>query len=528
MHPAKAGKTIGFALAAASLFMLILLAAAYSRKRDAELRTREWIVQLLAARFQSRVDLEDFHVNVFPRMQVSGEGLSIHYRNRPQTTPMIRIEKFSFELGFWGMFRVPHRINRVQIQRMVITVPPREAQAGNPVLAASEARQIPPVTAGEIECARTVLLVFSNKPGKDPLDWDIHRLVLTEVGLKKSFFFRGTLTNAKPKGEIETRGQFGPWNIDEPGDTPVAGSYAFENADLGPFPGIAGILSSTGEFKGQLNRLEVSGETTTPDFSLDHVGNPVPLRTDFSATVDGTNGDTLLHPVQALLGESVIVASGGVENVPQKGHDILLEVTTPKARIEDILQLAIHSDQPFLRGPVDIKARLHLPPGTRRVIDKMTLDGSFAVTNARWSNSEVRQKLQSFSRHAQGQPDDDEAGSAVTDLKGTFVLKDSVMRFSKLTFSVPGAGVELAGTYDIGGRKIDMQGKLKMQAKLSQTVTGVKSFFLKAIDPFFSKNGAGTELPITITGTEDKPVMGVTVFHKKFEKQMGAGTEQLR
>jgi VCBS repeat-containing protein len=181
-----------------------------------------------------------------------------------------------------------------------------------------------------------------------------------------------------------------------------------------------------------------------------------------------------------------------------------------------------------LRGPVDIKAKLHLPPGAQKVIEKMMLDGSFAVTNARWSNSEVRQKLQSFSRHAQGQPDDEDAGSAVTDMKGIFALKDSVIHFSKLTFSVPGADVELAGTYEIGGRKIDMQGKLKMQAKLSQTVTGAKSFFLKAVDPFFSKDGAGTVLPITITGTEDKPVMGVTVFHKKFEKRMGAGTQGLR
>jgi VCBS repeat-containing protein len=59
-----------------------------------------------------------------------------------------------------------------------------------------------------------------------------------------------------------------------------------------------------------------------------------------------------------------------------------------------------------------------------------------------------------------------------------------------------------------------------MQAKLSQTMTGAKSFFMKAIDPLFSKNGAGTELPITITGTQENPVFAVTAFHKKFEKQM--------
>jgi VCBS repeat-containing protein len=110
----------------------------------------------------------------------------------------------------------------------------------------------------------------------------------------------------------------------------------------------------------------------------------------------------------------------------------------------------------------------------------------------------------------------------MTDLNGVFVLKNSVIHFSKLTFSIPGAAVELAGIYDVGAQKIDMQGHLRMQAKLSQTVTGAKSFFLKAVDPFFSKNGAGTELPITITGTEENPVFGVTVFHKKFEKQMGA------
>src|SRR5258708_40154856 len=143
MHSANVGKVIGSALAALCVAALVLLAAAYSRKRDAELRTRDWIVQELEARFQSNVELEDFHVNVFPRMHVSGEGLSIHYRNRPETTPMMRIEKFSFEMGFLGIFRAPHRISRVHIQRMVITVPPREAQPSDAIPVSSQCRQMP-------------------------------------------------------------------------------------------------------------------------------------------------------------------------------------------------------------------------------------------------------------------------------------------------------------------------------------------------------------------------------------------------
>jgi hypothetical protein len=522
MNSGKISKVIGISVAGVLLFLLFLLIAAYSRKHVAESRTRDWVVALLEERFQSDVELENFHVNVLPRMGVSGEGLSIRNRNRPEAVPLIRVEKFSFELGFWGIFRAPHRIQRIHLQRMVITIPPRQDRNPDetppPV---KPKRKIPEATAAEIECENATLLMLSNKPGKEPLDWEIHNLVLTEVGINNPFFFHGTLTNAKPKGEIATRGQFGPWNIDDPGATPVFGTYGFENADLGPFPGIAGILASTGEYKGQLNTLEVEGQTTTPDFSLDRAGKPVPLHTDFSATVDGTNGDTLLHPVRAVLGQSIIVANGSVVNMPEKkGHQITLDVTTSKARIEDILQLAINSDQPFLRGPVNIKAKLSLPPGTQKVIDKMKLNGSFAITQGQWSNSEVRDKLQSFSRHAQGQPEDENVGSAVTDLKGLFVLENSVVHFSKLTFSLPGAGIELAGTYEIKGQSIDMRGHLRMQAKLSQTVTGAKSFFLKAVDPFFAKNG-GTELPISITGTQESPVLGVLMFHRKLGRQTG-------
>jgi hypothetical protein len=62
---------------------------------------------------------------------------------------------------------------------------------------------------------------------------------------------------------------------------------------------------------------------------------------------------------------------------------------------------------------------------------------------------------------------------------------------------------------------------LRLQAKLSQTVTGKKSFFLKAVDPFFNKEGAGTLLPITITGKREAPTLGVSAFHKTFKRSLG-------
>src|SRR5262249_56914376 len=122
--------------------------------------------------------------------------------------------------------------------------------------------------------------------------------------------------NAIPPGEIETSGSFGPWQRDEPGRTPLHGNYSFQRADLSIFNGIAGILSSTGAFTHTLNHLEVTGETDTPDFTIRVSGHPFPLKTKFQTTVDGTNGDTILHRIDAQFLNSALLASGKVVDTP--------------------------------------------------------------------------------------------------------------------------------------------------------------------------------------------------------------------
>ena len=237
--------------------------------------------------------------------------------------------------------------------------------------------------------------------------------------------------------------------------------------------------------------------------------------------MDGTDGDTYLHPVKATLGKSVIVCEGSVVHVPNQGHLIQLNVDAPNAHIEDMLALAINSDKPFMTGPAKIKAKLTIPPGKLKVLQKMILDGKVNIENANWSDPKVRDKLESLSRHAEGKPSDEDAGSSVANLDRRFQAGKAIINFRSLTFSVPGANLDLVGNYDIGEGDLDFNGHLRLQAKLSQTVTGKKSFFLKAVDPFFSKEGAGTLLPITITGKRDAPTLGVSAFHKTFKRSLG-------
>src|SRR3984893_9708229 len=300
----------------------------YLGARHIDDRTRDWVIRELSARFDSQVELQSLHVETTPRMQVAGEGLTLRYRNRIDVPPLIQIARFSFNLGVLGIIHVPRHVKGVYVENMVITIPPTDPNATPPP--AQKTATVPRVVFTEIVCNDTTLIILPKKAGKDPLDFEIHDLVLKNVGDQKPFDFHGTLTNAKPKGEIATRGTFGPWNAEDPASTRVSGNYSFDNADLDPFAGIGGTLSSTGKYTGQLNQLEVEGKTDTPNFSLDPIGRPVPLHTDFSATVDGTDGATYLPPVRATLLHSLIIANGSVTRASGKsGHVISLNVYAP-------------------------------------------------------------------------------------------------------------------------------------------------------------------------------------------------------
>ena len=489
----------------------------YLGARHIDDRTRDWVIRELSARFDSQVELQSLHVETTPRMQVTGEGLTLRYRNRTDVPPVIQIARFSFNLGFLGIIHVPRHVKGVYVENMVITIPPRDPQAAPPP--PRQSTPVPRVIFSEIVCNDTSLIILPKKAGKDPLEFDIHDLVMKNVGNQKPFDFHGTLTNAKPKGEIATKGSFGPWNAEDPASTPVSGEYNFSKADLDPFAGIGGTLSSIGKYTGHLNQLEVQGETDTPNFSLDPIGRPVSLHTEFSATVDGTNGDTYLHPVRATLLNSLIIANGSVIRASGKqGHIISLNVYAPNARLQDILRLATKSSQPVMTGTVNLRTKMLLTPGKEKVIHRLTLDGNFGVSDAEFASVEVRDKLESLSRHALGKPNDEDAGSAVTDLVGTFHLARDLAAFPRLSFSIPGAEVRLTGNYNLPGETLDFRGNLRMQAKLSQTVTGKKSFFLKLADPFFKKDGAGSVVPIRISGTRDEPKFSLDLFHKSDHK----------
>jgi hypothetical protein len=163
---------------------------------------------------------------------------------------------------------------------------------------------------------------------------------------------------------------------------------------------------------------------------------------------------------------------------------------------------------PFMRGKIALNTKIDIPPLTGSVREKLRLDGQFQLSQARFLKSTVQDQIDALSRRGRGQPTNTDISGVVSVMAGKFALANEVVKFDSLSFAVPGSGVDLTGTYDLDHDKLDFHGTLRLEAKVSETMTGWKRWVLKPIDPFFSKQGAGTLLRIQVVGTSKEPKFG--------------------
>src|SRR5581483_10850473 len=347
------------------------------------------------------------------------------------------------------------------------------------------------------------------------------------------FTYQAELVNPKPVGEIHAEGHFGPWNADDPRDTALDGSYSFSHADLNTIKGIGGILGSHGQFSGVLDHITIDGETNTPDFSLDVSDHPMPLHTIFHAYVDGTTGDTFLDPVQARLGDSDFTARGKVVTVKGKGHDIDMNVNIPHGRMQDFLELGVKTRPPLMNGILSMKGHLHIPPGETRVPEKMALAGSFLLRNVRFNNPSIQDKVDGLSARAQGKPKEiavdstDRQAQVSSMMSANFSLNHGLMDVHDLHYQIPGALVLMNGVYSTDGNLFEFKGHVRTDATASQMVTGWKSLLLKPVDRFLKKDGAGLQLPISISGTQGNVHFGLAL-HGTAEESDEAMAQDLK
>jgi hypothetical protein len=474
-------------------------------------RIKQRFVDALGQRFDSTVELEALSVSLLPRPRLSGRGLVLRHKHRTDVPPLVRIASFSGEAGLLGLLANPVRVSRIHLEGLEINVPPGGLHVRDDTpddADDDDDKGRSPLIVGELQSERAVLRILRRKPGKAPRVFEIFQLNMQDVGADHPWPFRANLTNPKPPGRIQTQGTFGPWQAKEPSRTPLAASYRFEQADLGVFDEIAGILHSSGAFKGVLEHIEVDGTTSTPAFALTDVGNAMRLVTRFHSIVDGTNGNTLLQPVDATLGATAIHAAGGVvEREGEDGRTVQLDVVIDRGRLEDILHLAVKGPRPPMTGVITLKTTFLLPPGHRDAMTKLQLDGDFSLDRVVFTKPQVQDRLDAFSTKARA-ADDATPDPVASNIRGTFRVRDGAIHLSNVTFAMPGARVNVAGRFVLKSQALDFRGVVRLDAKLSQLTGGVKSLFLKVVDGLFRHDDI-TVVPITIGGTADKPKVGL-------------------
>ncbi len=512
-------------IAGASLLGLAILWWAAARPYlESMLRAR--MIDFLEDRMASQVELGPVKLSLVPHIGVTGEAFVFRHHGRIDLPPLIRIRRFEARVSPWGIFRSPRHVRQVRLEGLQIHVPPRGQQAPKRSPQRKSGGSSGDVIVDEIIADGSFLQILPQQADKLPHDMNLYRLTIESASATRPMTFRATLSNPKPPGLIVSTGRFGPWQKDEPSLTPVSGDYRFEHADLSVFRTIAGILSSRGHYQGVLENIEVDGDTDVPDFQVKAAAHPVHLRTRFHAVVDGTNGDTRLEPVAAEFLRSRITACGAVTQVEGvRGKTVILDVTATQARMEDLLKLGVKSAVPPMTGAVDLHTAFRLPPGKVPTSEKLFLDGDIRVRSGHFTNPKVQAKVNQLSEKGRGDDQDRDKDKAsaddtpervVSNLRARFRVDRGVIHISDLYFEVPGARVSIRGNCGMRSRELDFRGTLRLDAKLSETTTGIKSFLLKLVDPFFKnkKKGSGAQLPIKVTGTLQKPSFGLNLGGK--------------
>lgn len=492
------------------------------------------LIRTLSARFHGRVELDELHVSLAQGLAVVGGGLRIYPPDDVASNdgragggaaielaaPVISIRQFEFRAGIRGLFAKSTRVRVVHVTGLRVVIVPRPK--GPEESQEWAAMETGPVTVDEIVCDDSELVIGTAKAGKEPKRFALRHVVLRDVGTGVPWAYDALLVNAVPRGEIHAVGTFGPWLTESSGNSALTGRYEFAHADLGTIVGIGGTLHSVGEYTGRLNRIEVKGTTETPDFWLASAKHRMPLETRFRAIVDGTTGDTYLDPVQARLGRSNFTCRGTVVNVKGVGHAIDMEVDVPEGRIQDFLQLSVRTEPPVVTGILATRAKLHIGPGKESVPQKLQMQGGFRLTGIHFTNEKVTDKVDDLSMRAQGYGAGAKPGAPVvqSEIRGTYVMGSGRINLKDLQYTIPGATVALAGVYSMDGEQFDFQGTVRTKAKLSDMVqTWWKQILLYPLNQVLQKNGAGMEIPVTISGTKGEPKFGLDL--KKLEGSTG-------
>ena len=165
--------------------------------------------------------------------------------------------------------------------------------------------------------------------------------------------------------------------------------------------------------------------------------------------------------------------------------------------------------------------------------ERLKLNGTFTLDDAQFTAAKIQNEVGQLSLRGQGLTREARSGQGAdvrSTMQSDFTMADAVITLPDLKYTVPGAEIDLKGTYGIKGGLLSFTGKAKTDAsRLPDGGRMEGSALLKPADRFFEKDGAGgRKCSSTWTAHEEDPRFGVDVGADKVYQAAASGAAALR
>ncbi|HEY6490751.1 MAG TPA: AsmA-like C-terminal region-containing protein [Terracidiphilus sp.] len=474
---------------------------------------------LLEDMLGSQLEIAHYHRTYFPHPGFVAEGLILRRKSAPDLAPLGTVKQLAVQGAWTDFLLLRPRVRLVDLQALHIVIPAPGSRANR--------EDFPPGSAADFGGPDSLIqhlkihdgLLEILRENGTLFSFPIKELDLQNFQKGRTIKYVVDMQNAIPHGHIESSGNFGPLNAGNLAATPVSGTFAFSAVNLHDVGDLRGTLSSAGHFWGALGAIEAAADSDTPEFAVDD-GRPTPVHGNVRCTVNGLTGEVAFQQLEVKSGATTIVANGSVAGAPKVTH---LEVSIAHGRVQDVLRPFLHGAVP-LTGRVDLRAQADLDRVQSGVgfLKRLHVNGTFDVPTGHATDPTMEKTLTDFSHRAQSHNDApgneqaaDPEADALSTLRGRAQIENGVVSSPDLTFGVPGAQATLQGTFRFRDETAHLTGRLAMQAGISHTATGFKSFLLKPLDPFLRKGSAGAVIPIAVVGGPGHYEVTHDFSHKK-------------
>ncbi len=502
-----------WALPAVAGAVVLLAGAVWFINQHWPYRYRE-VKPLLENVLASKVTVSQYHRTYFPHPGFVSVGLTMRRSTVPSFPPIGTAQILTVQGSWLDLLMFRQRVQRVSIDGLHVTIPEANSPASK--------QEFPPGSSVDFSGPETLINRMDLRNSQLEVvrasggvySFPIRSLEMQHIQRGQIVRYNLDMLSPAPSGHIQAQGTFGPLNAKDLAATPLTGQFTFDQVNLAKLGKIRGTLSSSGSFHGRLGAIEAEAAVETPDFAVTS-GTATPVQGKVNATVNGLNGDTLLHNIEASIGMTTIHAQGAVAGSPKITN---LDIAVTRGRVQDILRPFVKNRVP-ITGSVWMKSHAYLASSRegKTFMQRLQVDGAFAAPDEHIADHHTERSLSDFSQRAQGgkPADPGEEADVISSIGGAARIRNGIVSTQHLNFTIPGAQATMNGSFNFHDESVHLLGTLKMDADISHAATGFKSFLLKPLVPFFKKKKAGAVVSVAVTGTPGNYAVNQNILHDK-------------